>query len=261
MQRPKLYIYGAGELGLRVLQRWCERGGEARGYTATTTRHEQIRVAGGEAKVGSPADDLSADDYLLISLPGNRAQHQAVQTLVNTRCARSVFVSSTGFFGKPSGIVNEQTPAGDSEHAKNIAHAEHAFRQWVGNRGSVIRLGGLYRPDRGPMSALIRRGYPPPGPGDRTLGLIHYDDAAQGIVNAFETSELETLYVGVTVPCPSREAFYQLACASAGLPPPTFDQVFGKPLAQYDTARWQTLVPEPRYPDWRAATNTTEKSG
>ncbi|GIX46227.1 MAG: hypothetical protein KatS3mg131_0438 [Candidatus Tectimicrobiota bacterium] len=116
----------------------------------------------------------------------------------------------------------------------------------------VLRLGGLYCHHRGPLAALRRRGAPPPGPPDRILPLVHYADAATAVIAALCHPAPQPTYHVVVPPCPTRRAFYELACRWLGLPPPAFDLPLGHPPAAYDVTRLRRdLLPAPRYPDWR----------
>jgi nucleoside-diphosphate-sugar epimerase len=118
----------------------------------------------------------------------------------------------------------------------------------------VLRLGGLYCHGRGPFAALLRQGTASPGPPDRTLALIHYEDAAAAVLAALCHPSPEPTYVGVTPPYPTRQEFYQHACRLAGLPAPTFAPPLGLPPAEYDITRLRRdLLPLPAHPDWREA--------
>lgn len=251
----RLIVWGAGELGSRVLSRGAAAGLEGIGYTRTDKWHARLREVGATPRKGSPHKQLRDDDALLLSIAGSVAQYEALDSLSRTCPARAVLISSVGYFGNPEGEIDEASPAGTTPHAKRVAKTEAAFRGWAGKRGTILRLGGLYRAGRGPVSALHRRGSPPPGPPDRTLALIHYDDAAQAVFVALHDGASEPLYIGVTPPCPTREQFYRVACREAGLAVPAFTEPVGKPVANYDVSLLRRdLLAEPAYPDWRAAT-------
>ncbi|MCH9675527.1 MAG: hypothetical protein K0U93_29090 [Gammaproteobacteria bacterium] len=255
----RLVVWGAGELGTRVLARWVAAGHDAIGYTRTDKRHDLVRATGATARKGSPGKQLRDDDILLLAISGSANQFEALASLERECPRAAVLISSVGFYGNPHGVTNEQTPAGDSPHATRIAKTESAFAHWAQERGTILRLGGLYRPGRGPMSALCRRGAPPPGPPDRTLALIHYEDAANAALAAVQSAPPERLYVGVTTPCPTREEFYRTACERAGLPAPNFTERFDKPLAEYDvTLLRRDLLPAPAFPNWHSATDLPE---
>lgn len=251
----RLVVWGAGELGGRVAAAWAQRGLPALGLTQSTQRHEELRRCGVEPHIGAAPGLLAPDDALLIALPGNANQKTAVAALAHTPPpARVVLISSTGYYGAPQGIVNEDTPRGDTVHAAAIEALEGAFRDWAGAYGVVLRLGGLYRQGRGPMSALQRRGTAPPGPPNRTLALIHYTDAATATLTALQHPSPEPIYVVVVPPCPTRQEFYLSACRAVGLPEPVFDAPLEHSPATYDVARMQRdLLENPVHPDWHEA--------
>jgi len=251
----KLVVWGAGELGGRVAVAWAQSGHPVLGLTQGTSRHGDLRRAGVEPGIGSAVNVLAPDDVLLLALAGNANQKTAVDALQHSLPpARTVLISSTGYYGTPVGRVDEDTPRGETQHALNVEAAEQAFRTWAGRRGVVIRFGGLYRPGRGPMSALLRRGTVPEGTPNRTLALIHYVDAATATLAALRHPEPEATYVGVVPPCPTRHEFYTRACAVAGLPAPVFTTPLPHPPAEYDATRlMRDLLPAPDHPDWRDA--------
>jgi len=245
-----LVVWGAGELGGRVARRWVEAGGRAVGYTAGTSRHEALERAGVEARIG--AAEIEPEDALLLALPGTDRQIMAVSTLGEAP-ARAVLVSSTGYYGLASGAVDEDTPPGKGERAQRIAAAEGLFRTWA-PAGVVLRMGGLYRQGRGPLAAFAKRGRVPRGPPDKTLALIHYDDAATATLAALRHPAPRPAYNCVVAPCPTRGDFYQAAAVVNELELPVFDVPLGRPPAIFDTTRTrEDLLPEPERPSWQAA--------
>ena len=250
----RLIVWGAGELGSRVLALAAAYGLEGIGYTRTDKRHEQLRQARLLARKGSPAKQLREDDALLFAIAGSAQQYEAIVSLKQPCPQIAVLISSVGYYGQPNGPVDEQTPAGTTEHALRVAKTETVFRAWAGERGIIVRLGGLYRPGRGPFAVFKRRGTVPLGPPDRTLALIHYEDAAQASFAAFLHKKPEPVYLGVTPPCPSREAFYRAASSKAGLPDTVFASPLNQPLVEYDVSQLRRdLLPKPVYPDWHSA--------
>ena len=183
-------------------------------------------------------------------------QKAALDALLETAPpARAVLISSTGYYGQSaSARVDEDSASGKSERAQRIAKTEQLFLAWAKGNGVVMRLGGLYRRGRGPLPALARRGEPLLRPPDKTLALIHYDDAATAVTAALKLPVVESVYLAVTTPCPSRRIYYEAACQKLGLPAPRFADPIGLPPVQYDITRLQRdLLPLPIYPDWREA--------
>ena len=251
----RLVVWGAGELGGRVGSAWASGSEPVLGLTRSTRRHDDLRCHGITPLMGDAPGLLVPDDTLLLALPGSANQHAAVEALANTPPpARAVLISSTGYYGTAPGRISEDTPPGDDAHAAMVAAAELVFHAWAGPGGVVLRLGGLYRCGRGPFSALLRRGTAPLGPPDKTLALVHYDDAATATLAALRHPSPESTYVVVVPPCPTRREFYLHACRIAGLPEPTFEAPLALPPADYDVTRLRRdLLPMPAHPDWHDA--------
>lgn len=250
----RLIIWGAGELGGRVAKTWDN--GPVIALTRTTQRHAALRAAGVTAQLGSALAQFTTEDLLLLALPGHLKQKAAIDALLHSPPpARAVLISSTGYYGqKVSGSIDEDSPSGKTERAQQIAETERLFLTWAGGNGVVIRLGGLYRHGRGPFSALARRGEPLLRPPDKTLALIHYDDAATAVTVALKRPVIQPIYLAVTTPCPSRRTYYEAACRLLGLPAPRFTDAIGLPSAQYNITRLQRdLLPQPAYPNWQEA--------
>lgn len=253
---PRILIYGAGELGGRVGALAARHGHPALGFTAGTGRHARLRAAGIDPRTDGPAQALTPNDWLLFALPGHERQGQAVADLAHLPPPRrAVFISTVGVYGEaPTGLLTEESPIPDEARAQAILAAEQAFREWAGENGVVLRCAGLYGPGRGPIHALARRGYPRPGPPDKGLALIHYEDAAQAAFRALLHPNPSPLYNLVMPPVPSRAEFYRAACQALGLPAPQFTPPLNQPPADYDIRRLRgDLLPDPGWPDWRAA--------
>jgi nucleoside-diphosphate-sugar epimerase len=254
----KLVIWGAGELGGRVARLWRQNEGPAVGFTQSLRRHATLQKLGVEPRLGSPIEYLAHHDVLLLALPGHKTQLKAIETLIENHIpppTRAVLSSTTGYYG-PSiqGVVNEDTPRGDGIRPASIAATEQAFESWAGDSGVILRFGGLYSRNRGPVPALARRGALLLRPPDKSMALIHYDDAALATYAALQRPVPENLYLGVTPPCPTRQEFYELACRLLGLLKPNFGPPLGCAPASYDVTRLRRdLLPKPAYPDWHAA--------
>lgn len=258
MSDARLLIWGCGELGTRVARRWMRRSGPALGWTRTERRHDELRRAGIEPFVGSPLEHLRADDRLLIATPGSESQAACSLRLddAEVRPRRAVLIGSTAIHAGLVGRIDEASPAGDSHRARAAQAAEVAFRARMQDRGVVLRLGGLFARDRGPAAAVRRKGSMRPGPPDRTLALIHYDDAAEATYQALVHPHPHGVYVCVADPLPTRREFYEALAEE--LPPGAlrleFTEPTGRPRAAYDVTRMRReLLPIPHHPDWREA--------
>jgi nucleoside-diphosphate-sugar epimerase len=250
---PRLVVYGCGTLGALIAAEYAAHHGACVGYTRTPERHPGLRERGVTPAVGSPFGALHPDDHLLLALPGTAAQRAAITELAAAPPpSRVVLISSTGYYGQPAGAVDEDTPPGPEARSREIAETEQLFRAWAGPNGVILRTAGLYQRGRGPLSALRHSGRPPLGPPDRTLGLIHYEDAAAAACAALIHPAPEPVYLAVIPPCPSRRDFYLAACVVLDLADPTFDAPLKLPPAVYDNSRLRRdLLPEPRHPRWQ----------
>lgn len=241
-----------------MAQLWLQAGGAAVGLTQSQARHAGLQQLGVTPRLGNPVELLTANDALLLSLPGHATQLQAIELLVKRqtpRPQRVALISTVGYYGpNAAGTITEETPPGQDARSASIAATERAFSQWAGRSGVALRLGGLYNARRGPLPALARRGAPKLRPPNKTLALIHYDDAAAAVVAALQHPAPAPVYLAVTPPCPSREEFYRLACQKLNLPDPQFAEPLATPPAEYDIRLLRRdLLPTPAYPDWRAA--------
>jgi nucleoside-diphosphate-sugar epimerase len=249
-------VWGAGTLGGAVATAWAQGGEVALGATESERRHAALRAAGVEPLLGSPVAALRPEDTLLLALPGSEAQATAVRALAEAGPppARVVLVGTVGVYGDPQGTVDESCPRGTGPRTLITAAAEAVFAQWAGPAGVILRAAGLYQPGRGPMSALARSRKVPPGPGNRTLALIHYADAAAATFAALRHPAPRPLYVLATPPLPTRADFYQAACVILDLPAPRFEAPLPHPPARYvvDAMR-HDLLPTPAHPRWQAA--------
>jgi nucleoside-diphosphate-sugar epimerase len=244
----RLVVYGAGELGGRVARRWH---GDVLAVTRTTARHAALAAEGIDATTTPP--ELRADDHVLLATNGSANQAEVAEALVGD-VARAVLISSTGIYGtERTGFVDVRTPPGDTDRARAVLAAEAAFRQWAPD-GVVLRCGGLYRQGRGPLSGLLRRGTAPAGPPDRTLALVHYDDAATAALGALQHPAPEATYLVVGPDNPTREAFYTTAATLHGLEPVTFTEPVGAARTYDLSATERDLIGSWEHPDWRDAT-------
>ena len=249
----RLTIWGAGELGGRVAERWHD--GPIIGITQTTRRHSSLQAMGVEARIGSAADILLPSDLLLLAIPGYANQGEALAQILHLPAPRrAVLISSTGYYGaSASGFLTAQSSAGTEDRAQAIAAVERTFLEWTDRRGVIIRFGGLHRSGRGPITPLARRKAAPLGPPNRLLTLIHYDDAATATVNALKHPDPQPIYIGFTNPSPTRRDYYEAACRSLNLSPPEFTAALANP-PQYDIAAFQRdLLPQVEHPDWQEA--------
>lgn len=96
-----------------------------------------------------------------------------------------IYISSTGVYGDAGGDwVDEQTECRPTrEGGKASLAAEQVLAAHpLGAKSVVLRLAGIYGPDRIPRREPLMRGEPIDAPADGYLNLIHVDDAARTVL-------------------------------------------------------------------------------
>ena len=141
-----------------------------------------------------------------------------------------IYVSSTGVYGDADGDwVDETTSCRPlREGGKACLAAEEAIaNHHLAPRSVVLRLAGIYGPDRIPRGDALRRGEPIDAPADGYLNLIHVDDAAQVVLAveqaaaAGKVATPQTYCVSDGHPGLRREYYAELARLLEA-PPPRF---------------------------------------
>ncbi|MEZ4556968.1 MAG: hypothetical protein R2854_11080 [Caldilineaceae bacterium] len=195
------------------------QAGPVWGYTATPARHAALAAAPASGRDGR-AVCVAGRRRAGKALPGHARQGEAVRQLA-TRWSRCgvVLVSTTGSTACRAASWT-RTPLPDTDARPKHRRGGGGLPGVGGRAGVVMRLGGLYGPGRGPGAALARRSAAS-GPANRTLPLIHYDDAAAAIVASSAHGRAGALLSrAVTPPCPTRGDLYRAAHACLGLGEP-----------------------------------------
>ena len=133
---------------------------------------------------------------------------------------RVVYTSSTAVYGDAAaGLVDETSPVDPSQpRAAAILVGEKAVLA-PPLRGIVLRLGGLYGPERNRLAALESGTLPPARPDD-IANLIHVDDAAAAAVLLLDRGLPGQIYLGVDDAPTPRAQMYAWLAEQAGVTPP-----------------------------------------
>ncbi len=234
-------IFGCGYLGQRVGQRWIARGERPVAVTRSEEQAQALVHLGFQplvADVTRPETlkNLPTAETVVYAVAYGRT-NSASRTRVQVdglRAAldalkqpprRFIYISSTSVYGDLHGDwVDEQTPCKpDREEGRVAWAAEQALRAHpLGADAVVLRLAGLYGPDRIPRLGDLVAGQPLTLAADAMVNLIHVDDAATVVLAAVERAPAgDTLLVSDGHPVLRRE-FYRFLSERLGLPPPTF---------------------------------------
>jgi len=236
-------IVGCGYIGWRVAQWLMADKHHGPVYAVTRTRQKADQLA---AQGITPIVADWTDRRSLASLPSckrvlvavsydarsNRSREESqigglshLLDMLNLDCD-ICYLSSTGVFHQNDGRwVDESSPArplgaGGVAHlrAESLLHRHRPEGRWV-----ILRLAGIYGPNRIPRVADVLAGRPIDGPHSGYLNLIHRDDAAAAVLAAWSRSEdRQRLYL-VSDDLPViRRRFYEQIAVLSGVQPPQF---------------------------------------
>ncbi len=265
-------VLGAGRTGSRIAALLAARGRTVRasrrsppqtsaGWAVDLARPETIApfVAGVRLLVCAASPGRGAGAYEVVYGSGLRAALAAAR---EAGVERVLVLGSTGVFGHDRGeTVDETTPPAPRDDAGRALLAGEDLVRAHG--GVVLRLGGLYAKGRGVQSALAsapldERGRPVlRGRGERTLNLVHEEDAARAAVHVLLDAWVTgVLHVTDGVPVTRRE-LYEAIAARRGIAPPSFapsdgDVAEGGLGRIVSSARLRALGFAPRFAGWRA---------
>jgi len=230
-------IVGCGYTGIRLARRCREQGGTVRGYATRRESLSAIAAVGGDpalldldssAVQPPPQVEGHVVYYSVPPSPSSDADVRLTRflSLMEGNPLRIVYLSTTGVYGDHAGgRVDEDTPphAETARAARRVA-AERAITEFAADRSiswCILRVAGIYGPDRLPLERL-RRGEPAIEPAEaRPTNRIHVDDLVTACVAAGCTAGADRRIYNVTDGNEeSSTAFLQRVARLTGLPPP-----------------------------------------
>ncbi len=140
---------------------------------------------------------------------------------------RLVYVSTSGVYGQDTGEwVDEDSPTSPCHESGIVClEAESLVRDFAKDRARkswILRLTGLYGPDRLVQRDALTRGVPITGDPRRWLNLIHVDDAARACIELLQRETPRALYVASDDRPLHRGEYYATMAGFLGLEPPRF---------------------------------------
>jgi nucleoside-diphosphate-sugar epimerase len=220
------------------------RGCDVVGTTTRETRFADIESAGITPRLLDVADadqmgDLVRDrDIVYLTIAAGRggpsyrdvylrAARSLVRALPPSKVRRVIYTSSTAVYGQQRGEwVDESSPTNpESENGEVLVETEnvllHAASDSSAHAGltvSILRLAGIYGPDREPSRFAARFAGQQRDDGDVFLNLVHRDDIVAALVRLSEKDHHGVLNLSDDAPTTRREVFDPLLHA-ANLPP------------------------------------------
>jgi nucleoside-diphosphate-sugar epimerase len=234
-------VFGCGYLGMRVAQLWLHAGEEIVALTRRPTRALELRSRGIRPIVGditTPFFLPEVDRFQTVlfavgfdRLAGKDIQEVYVGGLENALKAlpdsveRFIYVSSTGVYGQNQHEWVDEDSVCEPKRRGGLAclAAEQLLESHeLGKRAIVLRLAGIYGPERIPQLAALREGRPVHASPHGFVNLIHVDDAARVVVAAEKRAQPPCKYVVADGQPVRRGDFYREIARLLAAPPPRF---------------------------------------
>ncbi len=235
-----MLIVGCGDVGLRVAQR-LPAGVRVLALSSSPDRFESLRGQGITPLPGNldqPATlrrlaGLAQQVLHLAPPPGEGWQDTRTQALARALRRRTapqclVYGSTSGVYGDCQGEIATETRAlnADTPRARRRNDAENQVRflgRSAGVRSSILRIPGIYAPDRegGTPRARLEKGTPVLRPEDDVYtNHIHADDLARACIAAIWRGRSQRAYNVNDDSALKMGDYFDLAADLYGLPRP-----------------------------------------
>lgn len=241
-QRTRTLIFGCGYLGSRVAQQLLATDGEVVAVTRSAIRARELAQAGLTPWIADWNDrrtlrGLPEHGRVLVAVahsPQTRFSRYETQVLGFRNAllhtdpkADLSYISSTGVYHQTDGRwVDENSPChprreGGRTHleAESLLHRERPGGPWT-----ILRLAGIYGPDRVPRVHDVMAGRPIASPRQGYLNLIHVEDATAAVIATWRAgpASRQHLYAVSDGHPVIRETFYREIARLSGGPEPSF---------------------------------------
>lgn len=234
----KVSILGCGWLGLPLAEKLTQSGYKVYGSTTTPGKIPLLENYNIQPFLINCHPHVSGDNLenffschvLFINIPFRRnlekpeTYFEQVESLIpwieKMRIPSVIFTSSTSVYPEFIGPVTEDDkfiPVGS--RAEVLLKTENIFRNHADFQTTVLRLSGLYGPDREIGKFLSGKKFVD---GRKPVNLIHLDDCVNIIVQIIKREYSGGIFNLCGDAHPSRKELYTRAAARKGLPPPEF---------------------------------------
>ncbi len=243
-----LVIFGAGYVGAEVARQAAARGLRVTALTRNAEKAGTLRALGVTTVVADLAGDdwhkhpalAGGADFALNCVSSGGGAHGYRRSYVEgmrsvlawakrAPVGTMVYTSSTSVYPQDGGVrVDEAAPTdGVGENGKILLEAEALLRAWS-ERGFVLRLAGIYGPQRHHLLDQLREGSGVvAGRGDHRLNLIHRDDIAGAVwaALAVPASEVGGVFNVADDGAARKAEVVNWLAARLGVPEPVFNGV------------------------------------
>lgn len=244
----KIVVFGAGWLGTSIVQNALELDMEVTTLTRNPERSLELNKLGVHTTITAQLhetnwhDQITPDqDYIVncVSSAGNGLEGYRTSYLdgntsilqwagTQAHPAKFVYTGSTSVYSQSDGsTVHEDSPTPEpSEAGQILLQAENLLQtQSPFSQTHILRLGGLYGPNRHYLLNLLRKGATElPGRGDLLLNLLHLEDATSAIFASLQANLPACHLFNVTDGNPATKAdIVHWLAQQLDIPTPTFN--------------------------------------
>lgn len=206
-------ILGCGWLGLHLSQHLLQTNYIVKGSTTSPSKLDELKAQGIDpylVDLQHPNDDeinafLSNIEVLVITIPPIRGEESTLyQTsfkrlipyLIQNKVKKVMMMSSVSVYEPSETVITESSTAYSQDPtSKQIVEAEEVLQSTRELTSYILRLGGLFGPDRKPVRYIVNRGIldNPAMP----INMIHLNDIIQFTTallgGSFTTNEVYNL--------------------------------------------------------------------
>jgi hypothetical protein len=233
--QKRLFVFGLGYSCLHFLRAQAAAFAKIGGTVRTDTHREALtdtplalfRFDGTQANPDI-AERVSQADLLLVSVPpgtdGDPVLTHFTDAIADS-AARVIYLSSVGVYADHGGawIDENATVVRDDTRRGLRARAEAAWQEACGERLRILRLAGIYGPDRNAFVNLANgRAHRIVKPG-QVFNRIHVDDIARAIAAAADSPHAGIWNVCDDEPAPPQDVVTYAASLMNVPPPPEQD--------------------------------------
>jgi nucleoside-diphosphate-sugar epimerase len=261
---PTVLVLGCGWLGLALARSLVQDGHRVVGTSTTPENLDAMRAIGIEphllrlgAEFSTAAEALlhrllADTDVLVLNVPPRAAAAGAYPALLRpvhravaaAGTSRVLFVSSTSVYPNEPRMMRETDAVSTRDAASDVLRAEGHFVPRYGQwKSTVVRLGGLFGPDRSPGRFLAgRQGL---DQGNAPVNLVHLTDVVGVIAGIIQQGLWGHTFNVCAAQHPRRRDFYPAAAKFLKLESPVFKDedeatVSGKTI---DSSLIRSLLP------------------
>lgn len=221
----KIGIIGTGWLGTALATALLEKGNQVFGYSQSSPLTIKNPNYTHQTQKNEDTDFSLLEICVLAFPPGRETRENYPQVcldyvrLLPAGC-KVILISSTGVYPQEADVFTEEDTDKQTE-SNHLLSAENALKTALGNDLTIIRMAGLFGPNRYPVRFMSTSGKTYSG--KDPVNLIHQTDAVGLIEFVLENKKWGETINGCSSEHPLKSVFYSEMAKFIGIEPPVFD--------------------------------------